>query len=105
MSSSPSLDNINPDGDADRFEIEDESDLDADEFETEDKSDLDADADESDLKPRWVSTQLGSTIPLARIPWCCRRSPLVWLEENEEKKKRDGEEDVRVREMGKKMRR
>jgi hypothetical protein len=30
---------------------------------------------------------------------------LVRLEENEEKRKRDGEEDARVREMGKKMKR
>ena len=71
--SSPPLDNINPYGDADGFEIEDESelDVDADGFEIEDESNLDADADEfllnsdgdtdeSDLKPMWVSAQPGS---------------------------------------------
>jgi hypothetical protein len=29
--------------------------------------------------------------PSRRSPWCCRRSLLVRLEENEEKSKRDGE--------------
>jgi hypothetical protein len=42
------------------------------------------------MKSRWVFAQPGSAIPLARTPWCCRRSSLVQLEENEEKRKRDG---------------
>jgi hypothetical protein len=56
LSSSPPLDNINPDGDADRFKTEDKSDLDvdADEF----LLNPDGDVDEFDLKPRWRCQQV-----------------------------------------------
>ncbi|KAB8459548.1 hypothetical protein FH972_025274 [Carpinus fangiana] len=45
----------------------------------------------SDTGSALVQRSSQSAIPLARTPWCSRRSYLVRLEENDEKRKRDGE--------------
>ncbi|KAE8022226.1 hypothetical protein FH972_008043 [Carpinus fangiana] len=58
------------------------------------KDEVPADREEPEvlqLRNRLVRQFSQLAILLARTPWCCRRSPLVRLEENEEKRKRDGE--------------